>query len=404
VLSTEPPSLPSPQPTGKLHLAYLDGIRGLAALYVVLVHCWHPDLADRLQPPWLWLSIDKLLRYGIFAVVIFIVLSGYCLMLPVVRSAEKKIAGGLREFYRRRIRRILPPYFAALLVCVVISGFTFWVEAIFPWRWNPANAATVSGLFSPYFSWRDVVPYVLLIQNFGFEQETIIGPSWTIAVEWQIYFVFAVLLVPLWRRYGWFATIVMAFLLGVLPLYLARPIFESARFWFLGLFALGMLAADISFSTRWGKLRRSLPWMGMAIGLSGLAFVLEWLRFRVYLDLWVVHTFLALGTACFLVGCTRSLTEKRTPFRKALPTNWALRFLESRRVVELGTLSYSLYLIHAPVVFIVHQVLASLSLAPSIFAFLFLSLGVSLSLGVASVFHRVFERPYMANFATNLRS
>jgi peptidoglycan/LPS O-acetylase OafA/YrhL len=70
----------------------------------------------------------------------------------------------------------------------------------------------------------------------------------------------------------------------------------------------------------------------------------------------------------------------------------------------LGTMSYSLYLIHAPVVFIVHQILAGLSLSPSVFAFLFLSLGISLSLWVASVFHRAFERPYMANFATHLRS
>ncbi len=67
----------------RIRLAYLDGIRGLAALYVVLVHSWALD--DALQPSLLWLPVTKLLRYGIFAVVIFIVLSGYCLMLPVVR-------------------------------------------------------------------------------------------------------------------------------------------------------------------------------------------------------------------------------------------------------------------------------------------------------------------------------
>jgi peptidoglycan/LPS O-acetylase OafA/YrhL len=396
VLSTESPLPPRAE---KLRLAYLDGIRGLAALYVVLVHSWRSDLLDWLQPAFIWLPIEKFLRYGIFAVVIFIVLSGYCLMLPVVRSGQGKLSGGLRGFYQRRIRRILPPYYAALLVCLMISGFTFWVEAFSPWRWNTAEATELSGLFSPYFSWQDVISYLLLIQNFRFDQQTIIGPTWTIAIEWQIYSLFALLLLPIWRRSGWLITISTAFLLGILPLYLARPIFEPARIWFLGLFAIGMWAAAISFSERenLAKLRRSLPWMRMAIGLGGLAFVTEWLRFRINLDLWVVHTVLAVGTACFLVSCTRSLTEGRS-------ISPILRFLESRRVVELGVMSYSLYLIHAPVVFIVHQGLISLSLSPSLFAFLFLSLGTGLSLWVAAGFHRLFERPFMGHFVTSLKS
>jgi peptidoglycan/LPS O-acetylase OafA/YrhL len=125
--------------------------------------------------------------------------------------------------------------------------------------------------------------------------------------------------------------------------------------------------------------------------------VTEWLRFRINLDLWVVHTVLALGTACFLVSSTRSLTEGRS-------ISPILRFLESRRVVELGVMSYSLYLIHAPVVFIVHQALISLSLPTSLLAFLFLFFGTGLSLWVASGFHRLFERPFMAHFAANLKS
>jgi peptidoglycan/LPS O-acetylase OafA/YrhL len=403
VLSTEVSS-PLPPATGRLRLNYLDGIRGLAALYVVLVHCWNPDLAEGLQPVLVWLPVTKILRYGMFAVVIFIVLSGYCLMLPVVRSGQGKLSGGLRGFYKRRIRRIMPPYYAALLICLLISGFTFWVEAMTSWQWNTAGLHGLNGLFSPYFFWHDVLAYVLLIQNFGFEETTLIGPSWTIAIEWQIYFLFAALLLPIWRRYGLRMMLAIAFFVGVTPLYLSRPIFDKACFWFLGLFALGMAAADISFSQRASliKLRRcsvmlSLPWMGMAIGFTGLAFFTEWLRFRMPLDEWVIHTILGLGVACFLVDCTHQLTEGQS-------VSPVLRFLESRWVVALGTISYSLYLIHAPVVFIVHQVLLNLSLAPSTFAFLFLLLGTGFSLWIAYGFHCAFERPFMAHFLSRLKS
>jgi peptidoglycan/LPS O-acetylase OafA/YrhL len=400
VLSNEfsSPLPPTPAPE-RLRLAYLDGIRGLAAFYVVLVHCWNFDLAEGLQPALVWLPVTKFLRYGIFAVVIFIVLSGYCLMLPVVRSGQGQLSGGLRGFYKRRIRRIMPPYYAALLICLLISGFTFWVEAITSWRWDAAAGYGLKGLFSPYFSWHDVLAYVLLIQNFGFEETTLIGPSWTIAIEWQIYFLFAVLLLPIWRRYGLRIMLAIAFLVGVTPLYLSRPIFDTACFWFLGLFALGMAAADISFSQRDRliRLRRSLPWMGMAIGFTGLAFFTEWLRFRMNLDEWVIHTILGLGVACFLVDCTHQLTGGQT-------VSPVLRWLEFRWVVALGTISYSLYIIHAPVVFIVHQGLLNLSLAPPILAFLLLLLGTGFSLWIAYLFYCAFERPFMAHFSSRLKS
>jgi peptidoglycan/LPS O-acetylase OafA/YrhL len=399
VLSDEVASSLPPTPAPKrLRLDYLDGIRGLAALYVVLVHCWNPDLAEGLQPVLVWLPVTKVLRYGMFAVVIFIVLSGYCLMLPVVRSGQGKLLGGLQGFYKRRIRRIMPPYYAALLICLLISGFTFWVEAMTSWRWDTAGL-WLKGLFSPYFSWHDALVYLLLIQNFGFEETTPIGPSWTIAIEWQIYFFFAVLLLPIWQRYGLRVMLAIAFFVGVTPLYLSRPIFDKACFWFLGLFALGMAAADISFSQRASlmKLRRSLPWMGMAIGFTGLAFFTEWLRFRMNLDEWVIHTILGLGVACFLVDCTHQLTEGQS-------VSPVLHFLESCWVVALGIMSYSLYIIHAPVVFFIHQTLLNLSLAPSTFAFVFLLLGTGFSLWVAYGFHCAFERPFMAHFSSKLKS
>jgi peptidoglycan/LPS O-acetylase OafA/YrhL len=71
----------------KIRLVYLDGLRGLAALYVVLFHVYQ-ECSDmgKISP-----QLRSALRFigeGEVAVSVFIVLSGYCLMLPVVQSGK----------------------------------------------------------------------------------------------------------------------------------------------------------------------------------------------------------------------------------------------------------------------------------------------------------------------------
>ncbi len=70
------------RPAARLH--GLDGIRGVAALFVVLHHCWllsFPGYPSNTGPWWLgWLV------YGHFAVVVFIVLSGFSLAIAPARS------------------------------------------------------------------------------------------------------------------------------------------------------------------------------------------------------------------------------------------------------------------------------------------------------------------------------
>jgi peptidoglycan/LPS O-acetylase OafA/YrhL len=385
----------------RIRLAYLDGIRGLAALYVVLVHSWALD--DTLQPSLLWLPVTKLLRYGIFAVVIFIVLSGYCLMLPVVRSNKKNFSGGLLGFLKRRVRRILPPYYAALLFCAALSGVIFLLEHTIDLSWYQEGFNPLHGLFSPSFSFHDLLVYLLLLQNFGLHLNTIDGPTWTVAIEWQIYFIFAILLIPIWRRLGLFATVGIAIALGVgLKYLMGEEISFHACPWFIGLFALGMAAAEINFSQKpslmW--INKSLPWSVLAAVFASFAFLGEWLRFDLIpgFPQWIVHYFVALGTACFLIYCTNFLIKG-----KSLPPVLSI-ILESRIVVELGVFSYSLYITHAPIVWLVHQFLLSQQLSPTMMAVKWFLFAVPLSLVVAYIFHCIFERPFMSHFSSNLKS
>src|SRR4051794_7176791 len=98
-------------------LTGLDGVRGLAALLVVVHHVFlraFPGYPVYRAPFWAAWFI-----YGRFAVVVFIVLSGFSLALSPARHGWR-LDGGLR-FARRRAWRILPPYWAALAFSLALA-------------------------------------------------------------------------------------------------------------------------------------------------------------------------------------------------------------------------------------------------------------------------------------------
>src|SRR5205807_888516 len=100
-----------------------------------------------------------------YAVTTFIVISGFCLMLPVA-IAGGTLKGGAKQFYQRRARRILPPYYAALALSVAIAL---------------ARGVPVTN--------GSLISHALLIHDFGASWIfDINGALWSIAVEWQLYF------------------------------------------------------------------------------------------------------------------------------------------------------------------------------------------------------------------------
>src|SRR3954470_9567348 len=98
-------------------LAGLDGVRGLAALFVVVHHVFlraFPGYPVDRAPFWAgWLI------YGRFAVVVFIVLSGFSLALLPARRGWR--LDGISRFARRRALRILPAYYAALAFSLAVA-------------------------------------------------------------------------------------------------------------------------------------------------------------------------------------------------------------------------------------------------------------------------------------------
>ena len=339
---------PAPEiaPRPRLHLPFLDGIRALMALYVV-----HHHILGRVQlgkdlPDWTR-EILAVGAYGHYPVVVFIVLSGYCLMLPVVRNGGLK--GGFRLYIARRARRILPPYYFALLFSAIIL--------IAP---VVAGLLPTSSLKTPW----DWISHLLLVHNFQYSTAYSLNAAlWSIATEWQIYFFFPFLLIPIWNRAGNFAAILAGSLVG-LGLWAIFPSIWPACPWFLGLFALGMAGAALNFDARLQNFTSKIPWGALAtlLIIGGYLLVRIFPQFSWYelsddrdSGLYPVADFVfGVGAMALLVWGTRVSLENRP--------HWLLKMLSNRPILWIGAFSYSLYLIHMPVLLLFLGVLKALKI------------------------------------------
>lgn len=375
-----------------LRLEYLDGLRGLAALLVVLLHTrleitW--DTTSRLMAAILWST--GWMEFGRSAVSLFIVLSGYCLMLPVVRSETGSLRGGLLSYLKRRGRRILPPYYAALAVSLAVM-------AVVPYR-----------LVQDHGYWRSMWPaftptiigsHLLLIHNLSAEWIfRINAPLWSVATEWQIYFLFPLILLPVWRRAGILATIGTGFLVGLAPIYIFRR-FEWGAPWFAGLFAMGMAAAVINFSTRARvtSVRERIPWFWASLLFACATVGLCLVRFTTKWTGAVVVDFCAgIAASCLLVHCTKSAI-RGTDRQPA-----SLRLFTAKPIVGLGAFSYSLYLMHVPILGLLGLATRRLHFSGTTQMLTLFVIGVPLCVALCFCFYYCFERPFCATDSARRR-
>jgi peptidoglycan/LPS O-acetylase OafA/YrhL len=384
------PGLPS---SSAAHIGYMDGIRGLAALYVLAGHV-AGEIASRpgsdALPVWL-LAICRSFTLSHFVVAVFIVLSGYVLMMPVAQSADGALRGGLASYVKRRFLRIVPAYYAALALSAAIV------------IWTPHLASGIGSDWDrsvPALTHKAIFTHLFLLHNLFWDSiYKLDGPAWTVATEWQIYFLLPLILLPAWRKWGLGGLMATGACLGYAPHFLFNARFEEACPHFIFLFTLGMTAAVLNHNTevradsRYGNTR----WSAAAMAFGGIALMANCLAPHwTYRHYYLVEIPLGMGVLCFMVYATR-LMERRETRPPAV-----LRVLNSRVALWLGAFSYSLYLIHYPIVGGVDAVLLSHHVSPPVSAAILVSLIVVVPL-VAYGFFVIFERPFLAR-KSNLSS
>jgi peptidoglycan/LPS O-acetylase OafA/YrhL len=362
---TAAPAATATEATRPGRVVGLDGIRGLAALYVVAYHifvrAWPGYPGANHAPFWAaWLS------YGRGGVAMFIALSGFSLGLGPARSGWK--FKSIATYAHRRAWRILPPYWAALGFSLVMTWFVLAQPG-----WALPNG-------------KSVVVYGLLVQDVS----SVGSPNrafWSIAIEAQLYVLLPLLLLLVRRvsaraMVGLVAAIVVT--IGLLGPHV--PLMNSALVKFTPdlavLFAVGLLAAGIVTA---GERTRSRPWAGYALAATVPAIALMVVKGSTWssLNLFWLDLAWAPALGCFLAAVATSRPR------------FVVRFLNSRIPRSLGSYSYSLYLTHTPIVIAVSYGLVLGRVAtgtPTFFVLAAILLPVTVCF--ARLFAAVFEIPF----------
>jgi peptidoglycan/LPS O-acetylase OafA/YrhL len=320
----------------------------------------------------------KPFTYGHYAVDAFIVLSGYCLMLPVSRN-NGELKGGAWRFFGKRARRILPPYYASVIIsCILI------------WLLIGHKTGTHWDVSLP-ITWGGILSHLFMLQGFNPKWDIQINHAlWSIPVEWWIYFLFPLLVFGM-RRFGGTITTITFIIVGIAVAHVTP---NQLRFGlspqYIGLFALGAYSAlaSTSESNQWSEWRTKLPWgtiifvtFAIVMGLVHASFIKHF-QFM-HLDSTKLDTLFGTWTALLLFATSR-------------PDFALTRTLSWRPLVSIGTFAYSLYLIHAPLLQIVWQYgLHPLHLGDRITFALLAGVGTPLIVGVAYLFFLAFEKPFM---------
>jgi peptidoglycan/LPS O-acetylase OafA/YrhL len=180
----------APKGPAPAHIPVLDGFRGMAAMLVAIFHCWlmtDPPLGNSV--------LRSLLVSGGLGVDFFFVLSGFVLFLPVVRRGGS--FGSLRTYARRRVARIAPAYYFAVLVQAALTPLL--TQFASPFRSTGGLAVLASHLL---FLQHETPKW--LVRGLGFKGAVmgfgVNGSLWSLSIEVLFYAVLPLVAAFYFRR------------------------------------------------------------------------------------------------------------------------------------------------------------------------------------------------------------
>jgi peptidoglycan/LPS O-acetylase OafA/YrhL len=356
------------------NLSDIDIFRGIAALIVAAMHTreitwvgmrefWH--LHGLQSAPNVILGyVTFPMVWGSIGVPIFFVLSGYCIhrSQAFTRMRDGSFQLSPTNFLMRRFFRIYPVLFGALLGTLLCDWLS---RHYFPISYKLGDTGIGTFLVT-----------LLSLQGIASREYGSNGPLWTLSIEVQFYVLYPLLLVSMFRL-GKLTTFGVLAVVNVVS-YCALERYGYQLFssyyvsWYLGALvaegeAMGLLSERLSSS----RLRAAFYALGFVFLCAGCAlfFLSSYVAFQVW----------AVAFAIFLFAVLKRPTEL---------SGWAARAFR-----WLGTFSFSLYIIHLPVVVLIHSVVFNsvhqVSIAP------FCATLVA-AIGCAYAFSFIFERPALA--------
>ncbi len=308
-------------------------------------------------------QVLRFLEAGHISVGIFIVLSGFCLFAPIVRAGNT-LRGGALGFYWRRARRILPTYFIALGMAYVL-----WAISLGGWGTEPGAV-----------TWASLASHLTLTHNL-FKHPAPNPALWSVALEFQIYLVVPLLVLAV----RWFSFLPAALLFVIIGYELPRIGVGVFGYWFLSTFTIGATAAYIVFGSGAAieAIKRAVPWRVLSVLLFAAASGIIY-RYGIFERIaWLDIVISMASSASIIAMCQNS---------RLIPA----RLLSSLPLERLGLFSYSLYLIHMPLLQAIYKV-GMIANAPPLLRFAILELvAVPVVVFLAYRFFLVAEKPFLS--------
>lgn len=342
-----------PDKAGSWHVNSLDGFRGNAILILLLTHSSNWDMFFATH-----LNFQLAGRAG---ACLFFVLSSYLLsrQMIVILAGHKPLVPNFKKFYIRRFLRIYPLYFVGL---IMLGALTYYFGKIGMYAY-PINKAPL---------------HLLLLRGDGI--------FWTLAVELKYYLALPFFMLVCFKLTKFQLGRTLAFLAGFyavvfglwsLTKFHPFPFMES-----LPAFLMGTFIATFEFNQK----QRALPQnAGRTLDLVGLVCIVIML-----LNIPYYHNLIFGG----------NMDIKQALYYPFFGSLWTVVMLSARYgsgiiksifeikpLIFLGTIAYSIYIFHLPILFFTNS--AWLGLPQDLKVYFF----VTCTLIVATIGYLLIERP-----------
>ncbi|MFC9542935.1 acyltransferase family protein [Lysinibacillus sp. NPDC056959] len=302
-------------------IKFLDGFRGIAVLLIIFFHM-------------------EILELGLAGPELFFVLSGFIISLLLIKEFDDTNKINFKSFFIRRISRILPP----LIICTIVTLILF---VNFP-------LTTIQDkVFSQaFFSSLGVVNFYELFHSAGYWEQGVKSPLlhlWSICIEIQFYLIWPFVMYLLLKkkedktidkkRMLFFLLVLFSVLVGITYFYSINYSFDFLYYNTLtriSSFVVGSVISVLVFKReKTSKKLNQFLILFVLISLGYLTYFFELNNinlFRGYIALYCV----IFGIGIYLLSITHF--------------KFSDYLLANKFILFIGKISYSLYLIHMPVI------------------------------------------------------
>ena len=362
--------------TAPINTSILNGIRGLAALYVLIGHArwllWEGYREGYLLHPQSYNQASKILvsllaffGKGHVAVILFFVLSGFVIHYSIIKREKNKL--DILDYFKRRFLRIYPPLLFCMLLTLVLDltgkyiyGYSIYFQS------TPVpliNENIISNL-----NWITAIGNLLMVQGIYTHVWGTNGPLWSLMYEWWFYMLYpCIFYLYKKNRYLSYAVVWLLFIIasnGLFDNKLASAVFNYLLCW-----SLGALLADVLLE------RISLHWFIVPLVICLIELCIKG-DSPVIIDTLTGFVFTALLFALLKFKVLFSLHRVFDWFNL------------------LGDYSYTLYVIHLPILVMINGIVLNLTgnKMPQNFYIMFIS--IAFVLAVAYLIHFFTEIPF----------